>query len=117
MIRSYVAVRRLRIGDGWREGGEPVPEAVTWNLVESLVRAGEIREVDINAQEFSVAVQEFCPDEADAIYTALGVEPYDPGPVIGEPKSGNKTSAAPRPRRGRPNKAPILVEPPEPLEA
>ena len=27
---TYIARRRLKVGDGWREVGEEVPEASTW---------------------------------------------------------------------------------------
>jgi len=37
MAEAYVAARRLKIGDSFREPGEPVPEAVNWrNLREHL---------------------------------------------------------------------------------
>lgn len=128
-MKTYRAVRRLRIGDGWREPGELVPEAATWRLVESLVRAGEMEEVEVTAQELSVAITQHAPGESEQIYTALGVTPYDPGPptprrqpeapgeaeVTQEPREVDP-GPPPRPRRGRKEKAPILVEPPAPLE-
>jgi hypothetical protein len=115
VIKTFRAVRPLKIGSGYREPGQLVPEAVTWPIVESVLRTGDMEEVEINLQELSAAIQELCPDDAPAIYATLGVEPYDPGPVVGERKYGTKSSA-PRPRKGRPNKAPILVEPPAPVE-
>jgi hypothetical protein len=107
-VKSYEARRRLLIGTSWREPGEPVPEAHDWRLVESLVRAGEMVEVDVTVRDLSASIQKYCPDEADAIYARLGITAYEPEP---EPEP---ESAAPRPRR--PRKPPVLVELPEPLE-
>lgn len=116
-MKTYRAVRRLLIGTEWREGGDLVPEAATWRLVESLVRAGEIEEVEVNSQELTAAIQQFCPDDAAEIYTALGVEPYTPEPEPEpEPEAAEVAPPKPKPRRSRKEKAPILVEPPEPVE-
>lgn len=116
-MRSYEARRRLLIGTTYREPGEPVPEAHTWRLVESLVRAGEMVEVDTTLKDLSAAVQKYCPEQADAIYAQLGVTAYDPpvseAPVTQEP---SEAEPAPAPRARRARKEPILVELPEPLE-
>ena len=39
---QYVALKRLRIGDGFREVGESVPEAKDWKNVASYVSRGEL---------------------------------------------------------------------------
>ena len=39
---AYVAGKRLKIGEGWRQKGELVPEAEAWNHIESWLASGEI---------------------------------------------------------------------------
>ncbi len=41
----YVALRRLKVGDGWREPGDPVPEAATWRNLRAYLGAGQVAEV------------------------------------------------------------------------
>ena len=42
---AYIALRRLAIGNGWREPGEPVPEAATWPNLAPWISGGYVKEV------------------------------------------------------------------------
>lgn len=77
MIDTYVSRRRLEIGDSWREPDEPVPEAHTWRLVETLIRGGQLTKTQLSEADFRAAVQKYCPQDADAIYAVLGLTQVD----------------------------------------
>jgi hypothetical protein len=49
----FVALRRLRVGDGYREPGEEVPEAADWRSLSAYVNTGHIAVI---AEEGSEAV-------------------------------------------------------------
>lgn len=75
MIWTYEARRPLQIGNGWRQIGEPVPEAHTWRLTIGLITGGKLVEVESSEEDFTIAVTEHCPDLADEIYQQVGIEP------------------------------------------
>jgi hypothetical protein len=75
MIDTYRARRRLQIGDGWREPGEPCPEAHLWRLVEGLVTGGYLDPIQSSEADFVAAVEKYCPDEAATIYEVLSFTP------------------------------------------
>jgi len=45
--RQYVAGRRLKIGHGFREVGEPVPEAAGWKHLASYLSSGSVKIVEV----------------------------------------------------------------------
>lgn len=77
MIKTYLARRPCEIGEEIRWPDAPVPEAHLWRLNEGLVRAGVLLEIQMTEADFETAVGKYCPDEADAIYGALGLTPVD----------------------------------------
>ena len=42
MAETYVARKRLKVGDEWREPGEPIPEAATWRNLHSYLSSGAV---------------------------------------------------------------------------
>jgi hypothetical protein len=129
VIDTYRVRRRCLVADRWREYGELVPEAHTWRLVESEVATGSIERTRVSGQEFSDAIERFCPELADELHALFGVEPaITDGPDLrpAEYPSDDELVAvaagddADRPRRGRvrttPPRGPVLTKPPEALE-
>lgn len=54
MATTYLALRRLKIGDGYREIGEEVPEAAGWRNLRSLLRSHFVEAVDSSEVELTV---------------------------------------------------------------
>jgi hypothetical protein len=104
MIDTYLSRRPSLIGESWRQPGEPIPEAHLWHLTEALVHSGQLQEVQMSEAAFRAAVDKFCPGEANAIYTALGLTSVD--------HSGMKRGD--RPRKAKPVLASEPVEIPAP---
>lgn len=52
---KYVAGRRLRVGDGYKEYGEPVPEAASWKNLEAHLSSGAIKAVVVDEPTVSAA--------------------------------------------------------------
>lgn len=77
MIDTYKIRRPSLIGHHIRGIGELVPEAHLWRLVDTLVRYGRLLKVSVTEAEFMAAVDKFCPDEADVVYDAVGLEPLE----------------------------------------
>ena len=75
MVKTYEARRPMQIGNGWRQIGEPVPEAHIWRLTDGLVRGGKLVEVEVSDEDFTIAITEHCPDVAEEIYQSVGIEP------------------------------------------
>jgi hypothetical protein len=77
VVKTYEARRPLRIGNGTRQIGEPVPEAHLWRLTTGLVTGGKLSEIEVSDKDFTIAITEHCPDQAEEIYASVGVEPVD----------------------------------------
>ena len=45
MATTYIAMKRLLIGDAWREPGDEVPEAADWPTLRSYLQGEHIKEV------------------------------------------------------------------------
>lgn len=75
-VTSYRARRRLTIGDGFREPGEPAPEAITWFRLDSYLHTGYIVEAKIEDDELIAWVTQFCPELAQQVFDLSGL-PYD----------------------------------------
>lgn len=88
-VDTYRVVRRCRVGDGFRENGELIPEAHTWFAVEHYLHTGELEEApDVDETEFVAAVDTFCPELAADILARLGIDP--------PAQLGSNTHASPR---------------------
>jgi hypothetical protein len=44
---QYVALSRLKVGDGYREPGEPVPEASMWPNLRHYISTGQVEEIPV----------------------------------------------------------------------
>lgn len=42
VMKEYIAGKRLKIGDGWREPGQPVPEAAHWRTLQAYINSGAV---------------------------------------------------------------------------
>jgi len=95
MVDTYRARRRVKIGaDLWRDPPELVPEAHTWYRRDSIEHTGMIEAAkDVDEQEFRDAVERYCPELADTIYSLTGLNGTD---LVGPHKTP----------RGAPKKAP-----------
>lgn len=54
MATTFIARRRLKIGDGYRQIGEEVPEAAGWRNLRTFIRLGWVEEVDSSDVELTV---------------------------------------------------------------
>jgi len=51
VTKTYVAGKRLKVGGGWREPGQPVPEAANWPTLNALLSSGGIVEGYADVEE------------------------------------------------------------------
>jgi hypothetical protein len=77
---TWIARRRLKVGDGWREVGDEVPEAETWPNRQAYLNEGHIEEVPV--------IDGQLPRRQEHAAQTLAPEDYDtrtptPGPVVG----------------------------------
>ena len=63
MANIYVARRRLKIGDEWREPGEEVPEAATWRNLHSYLSSGAVTLVQTDTVQSFAAKQRIPNDD------------------------------------------------------
>lgn len=102
---TYVAQKRLRVGDGYREPGEKVPEAADWMNVSAYIDRGMIALVpDEGDDAMEVASQKgrhryqgrgrqrlvprrFAPGGEDATEDEVDEEPIEPTELDQEPES------------------------------
>lgn len=75
MTKTYAAGRRLKIGDGWREPGDLVPEAYTWLRMQDWLHTGYLKEVDVEDGELRSAISKFCPELSEQILGLAGLDP------------------------------------------
>lgn len=75
MIATYRARYRLKIGTGYREPGELVPEAHTWLRPMSFVHMGRLLPVEVDEVDFRFAVHTLCRDSTEAILAVLHLSP------------------------------------------
>jgi hypothetical protein len=109
MIDTYLARRPCTIGRETRDPGLPVPEAHLWRLTDGLVTNGVLEPTQLSEADFEKAVEEYCPDDADAIYDLLGLEAHE-GDDDDEAKAGDAPKTTRRRRAKR-----VLTKPPEPM--
>lgn len=74
MVSTYRAGRILDIGEGKRQPGELVPEAVTWFRLENLVNLGYLQSTEVSVETFAEAVQKYCPELTDQIGNLVHVD-------------------------------------------
>lgn len=106
MVKTYQARRPLQIGNGWRQIGEPVPEAHIWRLTTGLITGGKLVEVESSEEDFTIAITEHCPDLAEEIYRSVGIEPVEL----------ETTAVGVRTKRRIVKSAPVPVSRPKPEE-
>jgi hypothetical protein len=109
VIKTFEVRRRAQIGDGWREAGEPCPEAHLWRLTWGLVTGGVLIEKEMSEKDFAAAVQKYCPEDAGEIYPLLGIEAFESDATDDTGEGFPKTAP-----RKRASKA-VLTSPPKPL--
>ena len=69
MAVKYIAGKRLKVGDGYREIGDEVPEAAGWRTLSAYLNTGAIKEVaDVSV---SSAASEDPPDDVEDRREAL----------------------------------------------
>jgi hypothetical protein len=76
MVDTYRARRLVKLApDVWRYPPDLVPEAHTWYRRESIEHSGLIEEAkDVDEAEFRAAVEQYCPDLAETIYSLTGLD-------------------------------------------
>lgn len=60
-VLSYRAGRVLKIGEGYRQPGEPLPEGVTWFRIDNYVHTGYVDEVQVEPEELLAWIEQYCP--------------------------------------------------------
>lgn len=97
-IESFRARKPMRIGLEQRQPGQLVPEAHTFNLVESLIHGGFLVRQNVQEDEFRGAVEKFCPEMAIELSSITGVELPDSEPESSMPQNPQNTQITKFPR-------------------
>lgn len=72
MVKTTYRCRRpIDIGLSKRMPGELVPEAETWYLVDHQIHVGNLVEAIVEWDEYTEAVQKFCPELAERLGVKL----------------------------------------------
>jgi hypothetical protein len=68
---AYVARTRLKVGDGWREPGQEVPEAAEWPTLHAYLDLGQIEQVPVVGDQLPQLPQRpidtFAPEGYDEV--------------------------------------------------
>ena len=63
MANTYVARKRLKVGDEWREPGEEIPEAAGWRNLHSYLSSGAVTLVQTDVEHVFAAKQRIPTDD------------------------------------------------------
>ena len=71
MTVRYLAGKRLKVGDSWREVGDEVPEAASWPTLQAYINMGHVVVETLAAPSTMDALP---PTTHDPAFTARGLE-------------------------------------------
>lgn len=76
---TYYALKRIQVGDDWREPGDLVPEASTWSFLQAYVGQGEIAPVLVaTLPESAQAVLREWEADQQAVAAVIETTPVKP---------------------------------------
>lgn len=78
---SYVALRRLKVGAGWRNPGDAVPEAAHWRNLHNYISAGYLRVVGERANNPNIKQGKFAYTQTTK---PAGNQPYTHHRPVGD---------------------------------
>lgn len=73
-IKTYRAKRPLKMGLGYRQPGELCPEMNDYLRVDNFVHSGYLAEVWVTEDQFKEAVEQYCPELSDKLFSRVGIE-------------------------------------------
>jgi hypothetical protein len=92
---TYIARRQLKVGDSYRQPGDPIPEAATWPNLRAYLEEGHVEAVDVETAATSPASVSAPGREASAPDAVPAAHPPEPAAAAVAPKP---VAIAPKPK-------------------